>query len=137
MFIFFYFKFLFFDVEFFLSCITGTTLLLWQLYAVWRGGVTLQQLEDATIQVLHEKKYRTECGNYGGISLVAYAGKVLLKVIACRLSDYCGQEDMLPEEQRGFRPERSTVDMLRAVGRLQDLARKKDSPLFTCFVDHT
>ena len=32
--------------------------------------------------VFHKKKDRTECGNYRGISLVAHAGKVLLKIIA-------------------------------------------------------
>ena len=57
------------------------------IVAVWRGGGVPQQWKDATIKVLNEKKYRTECGNYRGISLVAHAGKVLLKVIAGRLSD--------------------------------------------------
>ena len=61
-------------------------------------------------KVLHKKKDRTEC-DYRGPSLVAYASKVLLKVIAGRLSDYCERENILPEEQCGFRPQRSTVDM--------------------------
>ena len=39
--------------------------------------------------VLHKKKKRTECGNYSGISLVAHAGEILLKIIARRLSEYC------------------------------------------------
>ena len=89
------------------------------------------------IKVLHKKKDRTECGNYRGISLVAHAGKVLLKVIAGRLSDYCEREGILPEEQCGFRPHRSTVDMMFVVRRLQELARKKDTPLFMCFIDLT
>ena len=54
--------------------------------AVWRRGHVPQQWKDATIKVLHKKKDRTECGKYRGISLVAHAGKVLLKVIAGRLS---------------------------------------------------
>ena len=47
-------------------------------------------------------------------SLVVHAGKVLLKVIAGRLSGYCERENILPEEQSGFtgRPQRSTVDMM-------------------------
>ena len=35
------------------------------------------------------KKGRTECCNYRGISLVVYAGKILLKIIARRHSEYC------------------------------------------------
>ena len=56
---------------------------------IWRRGDDPQQWKDATIEVLHTKKDMTECGNYRGISLVAHAGKILLKIIARRLSDYC------------------------------------------------
>ena len=107
------------------------------IIAVWKGGCVPQQWKDATIKVLHKEKYRTECDNYRGISLVAHAGKVLLKVIAGRLSDYCERENILPEEQCGFRPQRSTVDMTFVVRRLQELARKKGTPLYLCFIDLT
>ena len=40
------------------------------------------------MNVLH-KKDTTERGNYHDISLVAHAGKVLLKVLATRLIGYC------------------------------------------------
>ena len=66
--------------------------------AVWRRGRVPQQWKDATIKVLHKKKDRTECGNYFGISLVTHAGKVLLKVIAGRLSGCCEREGIPPEE---------------------------------------
>ena len=72
------------------------------------GGVVPQQWKDAIIKVLHKKKDRTECGNYRGISLVAHAGKILLKIIARRLSDYYERLGIRPEEQSGFRPNRST-----------------------------
>ena len=62
---------------------------------IWRGGDVPQQWKDAIIKVLH-KKDRTECGNYSGISLVTHAGKILLKIIARRLSDYCGRLGILP-----------------------------------------
>ena len=74
------------------------------IVAVWRGGGVPQQRKYSTIKVLHKKNDRTECGTHRGISLVAHAGKVLLKVIAGRLSDYCEREHILPEEQCGFRP---------------------------------
>ena len=96
-----------------------------------------QQWKDATIKVLHKKKDRAECGNYRGISLMAHAGKVLLKVIAGRLSDYCERENILREEQCGFRPQRSTVAMMFVVRRLHKLARKKDTPLYLWFIDLT
>ena len=41
--------------------------------------------------ILHKKikKDRTERGSYKGISLVAHASKILLKIITRRPSEYC------------------------------------------------
>ena len=33
---------------------------------------------------------------------MAHAGKILLKIVARRLSDYCERVGILPEEQNGF-----------------------------------
>ena len=96
-----------------------------------------QPWKDAIITVLHIKKDRTECGNYRGISLVAHAGKVLLKIIARRLSEYCERVGILPEEQSGLRPNRSTTDRMVVIRRLQELARKKRIPLYVCFIGLT
>ena len=76
-----------------------------------------QQWKDAIIMILQKKKDRTECGNYRGISLVAHAGKILLKIIARRLSEYCERVRILPEEQSGFRPNRSTTDTMFVIRR--------------------
>ena len=76
------------------------------------------------------KKDRTECGNYRCIALVAHAGKILLKIIARRLRQYCQGVGVLSEEQSGFRPNRSTTDMIFVIRELQELARKKQIPLY-------
>ena len=73
--------------------------------------------------VLHKKRDRTECGNYRGISLVADASKILLKIIARRLSEYSERVGILTEEQSGFRPNRSTTDMMFVIRQLQELER--------------
>ena len=94
-------------------------------------------MKYAIIMVHHKKKDRTECGNYRGISLVAHAGKILLMIIARRLSEYCERVEILPEEQSGFRRNRFTTDIMFVVRRLQELARKKRIPLYVCFIDLT
>ena len=53
-----------------------------------------------------------------------HAGKELLKVVARRLSAYCEAKGLDPEEQCGFRPDRSTTDMMFVVCRLQEIGRK-------------
>ena len=100
---------------------------------VWSTGQVPQQWKDATIKFLHKKKDRSDCNNYRGISLVAHSGKVLRKMVASRLSNYC--ERILPEEQGGFRPARSTIDMLFVMRRLQELGRVRKIPLYMCFID--
>ena len=102
---------------------------------IWRQGKVPQQWKDAVITVLHKKGDKTECGNYRGISLVSHVGKVLLKVVARRLSAYCEAKELLPKEQCGFRPDRSTTDMMFVVRRLQEVGRKAGVSLHTCFID--
>ena len=89
------------------------------------------------IMVLHKKKDQTECGNYKGISLVAHAGKILLKIMDRHLSEYYERMWILPEEQSGFRPNRSATDMMFVIRRLQELAPKIRMPLYVCFIDLT
>ena len=105
------------------------------LVRVWRGEEIPQGWKYATIKVLHKKSDRSDCNNFRGISLVSHADKVLLKIVANRLSDFCEAQQILPEEQCGFRPARSTIGMLFVVRRLQDLGRQRKIPLYMCFVD--
>ena len=84
------------------------------------------------MKVLHKKSDRSDCNNFRGISLVSHAGKVLLKIVANRLSDFCEAQQILPEEQCGFRPARSTIDMLFVVRRLQEQGRQRKIPLYIC-----
>ena len=89
----------------------------------------------AVIEVLHKKKDQRECGNYRGISLVAHAGKVPLKIVAKKPGAYCEAKGLLLEEQCGFRPRRSTLDTMFAVRRWKELGRKARVPLCLCFID--
>ena len=105
------------------------------IVAVWMTGEVPQEWKDATIKVVRKKKDRTECSNYRGLSLVAHAGKVLLKIVANRLGDFCEEDGNLPEEQCGFRPQRSTTDMMFVVRRLQELGRTNNTSLEICVID--
>ena len=66
---------------------------------------------------------------------MSHADKVLLKVVARRLDAYCDAKGLLPEEQWGFRPDRSTTDMMFVVRRLQETRQKARVSLFVCFID--
>ena len=97
------------------------------IVAVWITGKVSQEWSNVTIKVLHKKMDRTECGNYRAFSLVAHAGKVLLKIADNRLGDFCEEAGILREEQWGFRSQRSTTDMMFAVRRLHELGRASNT----------
>ena len=78
------------------------------IMTVWMTGEVLSEWKDATIKVLHRED-QTECGNYRGFFLMACGGKVLRNV-ADRLVDFYEEAGILPEEQCGFRPQRSIAD---------------------------
>ena len=105
------------------------------IVALWVTGEVPQEWKDASIKVLHKKKARTECSNYRALSLVAHAVKVLLKIVANRLCDVCEEAGIIPEEQRGFRPQRSKTDMVFVVRRLQELGRTRNTSVDICFID--
>ena len=104
------------------------------IVAVWMTGKVPQEWKDATIKVLH-KKDRAECGNYRSPSLVAHAGKVLLKIMANRLGIFCEEAGIRPEEQCGFRPQRSRTDMVFVVHILQELGHTSNTSLDIFFID--
>ena len=58
-----------------------------------------------------------------------------LKIVAHRLSGHCKVGGVLPEEQYGFRPARSTVDMLFVMRPPQDFGRPQKIPLYMYFLD--
>ena len=101
-----------------------------------REGKVPLQWKDAVITVLHKKGNKTKWENFRGFLLVSHAGRALLKVVARRLSTYCEAKGLLPEEQRGFRSDRSTTDMMFVVRTLQDIRRKAEVPLVNmCFIN--
>ena len=51
---------------------------------------------------------------------MAHAGKVLLKIVANRLGNFCEEAGVLPVEQCDFRSQSSTPDVMFIVRRLQD-----------------
>lgn len=68
------------------------------LVKVRNGGEASQEWGDATIKVLYDTSDRSNCKNYRGILPLSHARKVALKVVANRLSDYCGVHKILPKE---------------------------------------
>ena len=84
------------------------------IQSIWDQEKMPEDARDALIVALYKnKESKADCGNYRGISLLSSAGKIFTRIILNRL--IAVSEVNLPEAQCGFRPGRSTVDMIFTV----------------------
>ena len=100
---------------------------------IWEEEVIPCDLRDALIVRIFRKGEKTKCGNYRGISLLSIAGKILARILACRLTPIA--EEILPESQCGFRPARGTVDMIFSARQIQEKCREQHRDLYMAFID--
>ena len=119
---------------------SGGSLMIRKLFelfqSMWNQQLILQELKDASIVHLYKRKgNRQSCDNHRGISLLSIAGKILAKVLLNRLIDHL-EDGLLPKSQCGFRPGRSTADMIFVARQLQK-CQEQNVGLYTTFVDLT
>ena len=101
------------------------------------GGVP-QDFKDANIVHLYKNKGdRTCCDNHRGVSLLCIAGKILGRLILNRLNPHVNNIDLISESQCGFRPGRSTTDMIFALRQIQEKCRLHSQDLYLLFIDLT
>ena len=106
------------------------------LQQCWKEKSVPQVMRDANIITLYKNKGdRSDCNNYRGISLLSIIGKVFARVILKRLQVLA--EGIYPESQCGFRPQRSTIDMIFSLRQLQEKCREQRKPLYIAFIDLT
>ena len=101
---------------------------------IWTNEVVPSHFRDTAIVTIYTKKGdRSECGNYRAISMLATAGKIPAWILNNRLKPVC--ERILPEAQAGFRPSRSTTDMIFTMRQLQEKCCEQHLPLYIAFID--
>ena len=80
---------------------------------IWNGEPIPQRWRTAVIKpILKEGKDPKSPGSWRPISLTACLGKILEKIIADRLTSYMESNQLLNENQAGFRKERCTTDQV-------------------------
>src|SRR3984885_7608136 len=87
----------------------------------------------AIIVPIHKKKDRRECSNYRGISLLSIPGKVYTRVLQQRMRRYI--EEVIAEEQAGFRTGRGTIDQLFVIRQLAEKYTEKNKIVYNNFID--
>ena len=107
---------------------------LWNIVNCWTEEKLPQDWKLAEVVPLYKNKgKRSECGNYRGISLLSVLGKVFASINLNRCKDALDQ--MLREEQCGFRKSRGCTDQLVALRQILEECMSFQLDISFCFID--
>ena len=73
--------------------------------------------------------------NYRGISLLSVAGKIFTATISARISPYLEKNNLLEDEQNGFRAERSCLDHIFSLHNICNIRKNLKQNTFLTFID--
>ena len=103
------------------------------LQRVWTEEHVPTEWKRAVIVPLYKNKNQTDSNNYRGISLLCHSSKVYTSIILGRLRKRT--DEILSEEQAGFRVGRSTVDQIFTLRQLAEKCTEFNQELYICYVD--
>jgi hypothetical protein len=75
---------------------------------IWNEEELSDQWKESIVVPVHKKDDKTDCSNYGGISLLSASYKILSNILLTRLTP-CADE-IIGDHQCGFRHNRSVAD---------------------------
>ncbi|UYV84953.1 hypothetical protein LAZ67_X004087 [Cordylochernes scorpioides] len=112
-------------------------LLLKQLYnSVMTTGKYPAIWTNSTIHPIFKNGYKNSPSNYRGIALISNVSKLFTSILRSRLEEWVDGRRVIPENQAGFRKERSCIDHIFTLTTLIQLSlRKKRGKLYVFFVD--
>jgi len=100
---------------------------------IWNEEIFPTEWKRAVITPIFKKKDKLDCNNYHGISLLCHSSKIFTSVILERIRNKT--EELLPEEQAGFRKGRSTIDQIFTLRRMAEKYVDFSRDLFICYID--
>ena len=74
-------------------------------------------------------------GNFRSISLISNVGKLFTGIINKRISTFLETNNLLVDEQNGFRSKRSCEDHVFALSSVLNVSKSKNQDVYACFVD--
>ena len=102
------------------------------------SGIIPQDWTIGIIKPLYKNKGDiNDVNNYRGITLLSCIGKLFTSVLNSRLYSYLTNENLLGNEQAGFRPQHSTLDHILALHILSKSYIDQKKRLFCAFVDYS
>ena len=100
---------------------------------IWKTGEWPTPWTQSLIITLPKKGNLQQCQNYRTISLISHASKVMLKIILNRLKPLA--EEIIAEEQAGFRSKRSTTEQIFNLRVLCEKYSQHQQDIYHVFID--
>ena len=100
---------------------------------IWQTGEWPTPLTQSLIITLPKKGNLQLCQNYRTVSLISHPSKVMLRILLNRLKPQA--EEIIKEEQAGFRAERSTTEQIFSIRILCEKYLQHQQSLYHVFVD--
>ena len=100
---------------------------------IWEEETFPEEWRRAIIVPIFKKKDRLDCKNYRGISLLCHCSKIFTSVLMDRIRNRT--EEILSEEQAGFRSARSTIDQIFTLRQMTEKYADFSRDLFICYID--
>ena len=92
----------------------------------------------ALIVPLHKKGEQSNPGNYRGISLLPVLSKIFTSILNSRINAWCVENDILCQEQAGFKRGFSTIDNIFIVNTIiKKYTQKQGGRCYCAFIDFT
>ena len=100
---------------------------------VWDAEEFPPDWRKAIIVPIFKKKDKLDCNNYRGISLLCHSSKLFLSILLQRIRRRT--DEILAEEQAGFRHGRSTIDQIFTLRQIAEKYMEHNRQLYVCYVD--
>ncbi|HEX2556777.1 MAG TPA: reverse transcriptase family protein [Nitrososphaera sp.] len=115
---------------------TAKAATLWLINRLWVSGTVPKAWKEGTIVPLFKKGgLRALVTDYRGISLTPCPAKLLEQMLLARLTKWSDEQEIIVEEQAGFRSGRGTIEQIFVLHEIISLCREKKQPLFLAFLD--
>ena len=101
---------------------------------VWKTQQWPQDWKRSVFIPLPKEGNGKECLNYGTISLISHASKVMLKILQARLQQYMNHEIL--DVQADFRKGRGTIDQIANIRWINEKATEFKKSIYFRFIDY-
>ena len=101
--------------------------------SIWNKEELPDEWKELIIVPIYKKGDKTDCNNYGGISLLPTTYKVLSNILLSRLIPYA--EEVTGDHQCGFQCNRSTTDHIFCIRQILEKKWEYNEAVHQLFID--